>query len=307
MQQHVPVLLNETIDGLNIKPSGIYIDGTFGRGGHSHKIVSSLDDSGHLFVLDKDPQAISTAQQNYGNNSVVTINQGSYTQIKDLMKAHDLLGKIDGVLLDLGVSSPQLDNAERGFSFMKSGFLDMRMDNARGMSAAQWLAQVSERELSNVLKTYGEERYARRIARAIIDARRKQGLEDTKQLAEIIKLAHPNWQKGKHPATKSFQAIRIFINDELGELKQVLEQLVEVLKPGARVAIISFHSLEDRIVKKFFNKLSKGDNFPPDLPIRDELLQRKVKLVGKAIKASDEEVFNNPRSRSAVLRIAEKL
>ncbi|MFK5983927.1 MAG: 16S rRNA (cytosine(1402)-N(4))-methyltransferase RsmH [Pseudomonadota bacterium] len=305
--EHIPVLLTEAIEGLNIHASGIYIDGTFGRGGHSKEIIKVLGETGQLFVLDKDPQAINTALENYENNSHVTITAGSYTQMKTVMQEHNLLGQVDGILLDLGVSSPQLDNSERGFSFMKSGFLDMRMDNGQGQSAAQWLNQVAERDLSEVLKVYGEERYAKRIARAIVTARKEAALQDTKHLAEIIKLAHPNWQKGKHPATKSFQAIRIFINNELDELQLVLEQLLEILKPGARVAIISFHSLEDRIVKRFFNKLSKGDDYPPDLPIKDELLHRKVKLIGKAIKASEEEVFNNPRSRSAVLRIAEKL
>jgi 16S rRNA (cytosine1402-N4)-methyltransferase len=307
MDKHVPVLLNETIEALAIKPSGIYIDGTFGRGGHSAEIVKKLDVKGKLFVLDKDPQAISTALKNYTDKDNVVITQGSYTQLQQLMETHDLCGQVDGILLDLGVSSPQLDDAERGFSFMKSGFLDMRMDNVQGQSAAQWINKVAEKDLIDVLKVYGEERYAKRIARAIIKAREESTLDDTKQLAEIIKQAHPNWQKGKHPATKSFQAIRIFINDELSELKRVLDQIIDVLKPGGRIAVISFHSLEDRIVKLFFSKLCKGDDFPPDLPITEDQLNRKLKLVGKAIKATQDEVLNNPRSRSAVLRVAEKL
>jgi len=307
MDNHVPVLLNESIDALNINPSGIYIDGTFGRGGHSAEIVKKIGKEGKLFVLDKDPQAISTALDAYAETSNVVITAGSYTQLEQLMQENELCGKVDGILLDLGVSSPQLDNAQRGFSFMKSGFLDMRMDNEQGQSAAQWLNQVGEKDLIEVLKVYGEERYAKRIARAIIGARNETELEDTKQLAEIIKQAHPNWQKGKHPATKSFQAIRIFINNELADLKIVLEQVIKVLKPGGRVAIISFHSLEDRMVKTFFKKLSKGDDFPPDLPIMEEQLNRKLKLIGKAIKATEQEITNNVRSRSAVLRVAEKL
>ncbi|MFK5895281.1 MAG: 16S rRNA (cytosine(1402)-N(4))-methyltransferase RsmH [Pseudomonadota bacterium] len=307
MNKHIPVMLNETIDALNVKSSGIYIDGTFGRGGHSAEIVKKLNEQGKLFVLDKDPQAISTALECYAKKSNVFVTAGSYTQVRELMEKHNLCGAVDGILLDLGVSSPQLDNAERGFSFMKSGFLDMRMDNGQGQSAAEWINQVPEKDLIKVLKEYGEERYSKRIARAIINAREVSAVEDTKHLAEIIKQAHPNWQKGKHPATKSFQAIRIVINDELGELRKVLTQLIDILKPGGRIAIISFHSLEDRIVKIFFNKLCKGDDFPLDLPVTDDQMNRKLKLVGKAIKATKDEILNNPRSRSAVLRVAEKL
>lgn len=307
MDKHIPVLLNETINALNISPSGIYVDGTFGRGGHSAEIIKKLSTPGKLFVLDKDPQAITTALDVYAQTRNVFVTAGSYTQLQHVIQEKGLCGEVDGVLLDLGVSSPQLDNANRGFSFMKSGFLDMRMDNEQGQSAAEWINRVNEKNLIDVLKVYGEERYAKRIAKAIILARNEIKLEDTKQLAEIIKRAHPNWQKGKHPATKSFQAIRIFINDELAELKLVLEQVVNVLKPGGRIAVISFHSLEDRIVKTFFNKMSKGDDFPPDLPIMEEQLNRKLKLVGKAIKATEQEISNNIRSRSAVLRVAEKL
>jgi len=307
MDTHIPVLLDETIDALNINASGIYIDGTFGRGGHSAEIFKKLEGKGKLFVLDKDPQAITTALDSYTQSNNVIIKAGSYTQIQELMLENSVCGEVDGILLDLGVSSPQLDNAERGFSFMKSGFLDMRMDNKHGQSAAQWISQVKEKDLIEVLRVYGEERYAKRIAKAIISARDESKLEDTAQLAEVIKQAHPNWQKGKHPATKSFQAIRIAINDELAELKQVLEQVVQVLKPGGRIAIISFHSLEDRIVKVFFNKMSKGDDFPPDLPIMETQINRKLKLIGKATKATDEEVSSNVRSRSAILRVAEKL
>jgi len=304
---HKPVLLQEVLDGLNINPRGNYIDGTFGRGGHSHCILERLAPEGRLIVFDKDPQAIVHAKEKYAKENRLSINAGSFSEMQTVITDLELNGKIDGILLDLGVSSPQLDDAARGFSFLKSGALDMRMDPGHGQSAAQWINSAAEAEIADVLKTFGEERYAKRLAKAIVVERGERPFTDTKQLAETIKLAHPRWEKGKHPATRSFQAIRIFINNELGDLKQGLARAFEILAPGGRMAIISFHSLEDRMVKRFFKQKTQGEQFPLDLPIMDNQVERYMKLIGKAIKAGRAEVQDNPRARSAVLRIAEKL
>jgi len=304
---HKPVLFEEALNGLSIEPNGCYVDGTFGRGGHSQGILQQLGPQGRLIVFDKDPEAIRHAQQGFANEDRLSIHAGSFIDMQAVVDRLGFTGKIDGVLLDLGVSSPQLDDASRGFSFLKSGALDMRMDPTRGMSAAQWINSAPEAEIAEVLKTYGEERYARRLAKNIVGGRQQNPFVDTRQLAEAIKLAHPRWEKGKHPATRSFQAIRIFINNELDDLKQGLERAYEVLAPGGRMAIISFHSLEDRIVKRFFKHKCEGKQLPPDLPVMDIEVERHMKLIGKAIKAGKSEVQKNPRARSAVLRIAEKL
>lgn len=304
---HTPVLLNEVLAGLNICPDGYYLDGTFGRGGHSRCILERLNENGRLIVFDKDPQAILHAKEQFKGEPRISINPGSFVEMLSVLKEQGLSGKINGILLDLGVSSPQLDDASRGFSFLKSGELDMRMDPNSGFSAAQWVNSAPEGEIADVLKTYGEERYARRLAKAIVIHRQTKPFADTKQLAEVIKTAHPRWEKGKHPATRSFQAIRIFINNELGDLENGLDAAYEVLAPEGRLAVISFHSLEDRMVKRFYKHKSQGPQLPPDLPIMESEVERKMKLVGKAIKASKNEVDMNPRARSAVLRIAEKL
>ncbi len=305
--QHVTVLLQEAADSLVTEDGGTYIDGTFGRGGHSKAILERLDSKGRLLVFDKDPDAIMTAKELQQLDSRVEVFPGSFTKITEVAEELNLTGSISGILLDLGVSSPQLDDASRGFSFMKDGPLDMRMDSNTGITAEAWLASASEKSIAQILKEYGEERYAKRIAKAIVEERQTQAIVQTAQLAEIIKEAHPNWDKHKHPATKSFQAIRIFINRELEELKVLLDSVIELLAVGGRLVIISFHSLEDRLVKRFIQQQCSGDDFPVDLPITDDKLNRRMKKINKAVKASDEEVRCNPRSRSAVMRIAEKI
>lgn len=306
-EAHRPVLLEASVEALSIDPTGVYLDGTFGRGGHSRLILQRLGERGRLIAIDKDPDAIAFAQQRFAEESRFQIVRGSFAMLAEVAEKAGVTGQVDGILLDLGVSSPQLDRAERGFSFLQDGPLDMRMDPASGQSAAQWLAGAKAREIADVLKEYGEERHAKRIARAIVAARAEQPIHTTLELAEIVAQANPSWEKGKHPATRSFQAIRIYINRELDELKQCLRQVLDVLAPGGRLAVISFHSLEDRIVKRFMRDQAKGDRFPPRLPVTQAQLQPRLRVVGRAIRADEAEVAANPRARSAVLRIAERL
>ena len=311
--EHSTVLLHETVEGLALKENGIYIDGTFGRGGHSRLILSKLADNGKLIAIDRDPKAVAEAKKI--QDPRFHIEHNTFSEILSICEKLGLVGKIDGILLDLGVSSPQLDDAARGFSFMKDGPLDMRMDDSKGMSAAEWLQRVSEQDLAWVLKTFGEERFAKKIAKAIVDYNKSavqnggECLTRTLQLAELIAQTVPFKDKHKHPATRSFQAIRIFINAELDELEKVLASALAVLAPGGRLSIISFHSLEDRMVKHFMRKQSQGDDIPKGLPLREDQIQRNqtLKVIGKAIMPSDEEITKNPRARSAVLRIAERL
>ncbi|MCW9699405.1 16S rRNA (cytosine(1402)-N(4))-methyltransferase RsmH [Avibacterium sp. 20-129] len=311
--EHFTVLLNEAVDGLALKEKGIYIDGTFGRGGHSRLILSRLSQDGRLIAIDRDPRAIAAAQQI--QDPRFQIEHQSFSAIPEICEKLGLVGKIDGILLDLGVSSPQLDEAERGFSFMKDGPLDMRMDTTQGLSAAEWLQQVSEQDLAWVLKMFGEERFAKRIAQVIVNYNknaRQNGTEPlhrTLQLAELIAQSVPFKDKHKHPATRSFQAIRIFINAELEELERVLTGALQVLAPQGRLSIISFHSLEDRMVKHFMRKQSKGESLPKGLPLREDQIQRSqtLKTIGKAIMPTEQEITQNARSRSAVLRIAERV
>ncbi len=305
--EHKPVLLSESIEALNIDPTGTYIDGTFGRGGHSQAILEQLGEAGRLIAFDKDPLAIATAEKQYADEPRFRIYHGSFAELEEYLSAQELCGKIDGILLDLGVSSPQLDDPQRGFSFQKSGPLDMRMNDQQGMSAAQWINKAKEAEIASVLFEYGEERYSRRIAKAIVLARENEPLNDTRQLADIIKQAHPRWEKKKHPATRSFQGIRIFINNELGDLDECLTQSYHCLAKNGRLAVISFHSLEDRKVKRFFRLMAEGEKLPPDLPIVEAAINRKMKLVGKKLVAGKQELSDNPRARSAVLRLARKL
>ncbi len=305
-QIHFSVLLQESLEGLNIKQGGIYIDGTFGRGGHSGELLSRLGDEGRLLAIDQDPQAIVFAEQNF-KDSRFEIQYGSFEEVKAYCEARDLVGKVDGVLLDLGVSSPQLDDAERGFSFMREGPLDMRMNPEAGLSAKEWLKQVDEKTLKLVLQNYGEERFSGRLAREIKEASNRDELQTTLDLANLVKRVSPKTEKNKHPATRTFQAIRIAVNRELDVLKNVLESAVEVLAPGGRLSIISFHSLEDRIVKVFIRDQSKIKDLFPDSPIQLEVIEPVIKKVGKPIFPSKEECQQNARSRSAVLRIAEKL
>ena len=304
--EHQPVMLEEALAGLALKPNGMYIDGTFGRGGHSRAILAQLQ-AGRLLAIDKDPAAIQVGQQLMASDARFSIKNGSFAVMKQFVQQIDCLGKVDGILLDLGVSSPQLDEAERGFSFQQDGPLDMRMDPNSGQSAAAWLAEAEEQEIAGVLKEYGEERFARRIARAIVTARQVAPIDTTKRLSAIVAEANPKWEPGKDPATRSFQAIRIFINQELDDLKNCLDDVLEILAPGGRLVVISFHSLEDRIVKRFMREQVRGDQYPPDLPITHQQLHVRMKGVGKAVKAGRAEVTANPRARSAVMRIAEKL
>jgi len=305
--RHTTVLLDEAVNALAIKADGFYIDGTFGRGGHSQLILEQLNKQGRLLGIDKDPQAILFGKEIQKQDKRLHMYQGSFATIKALAEDRDFLGKVDGVLLDLGVSSPQIDDANRGFSFLRDGPLDMRMDQTSGVSAAQWLSRAEEGEITDVLKRFGEEKFGKRIAHAIIENRKIKPLTTTHELVEIIDKAVPVKDKFKHPATRSFQGIRIFVNEELSDLEKVLEGILEVLKPGGRMVIISFHSLEDRMVKRFIRKHVQGDSFPRGLPVTEEQLNRRLKAHGKAIKASDTQIQNNPRARSAVMRVAEKL
>ncbi|EOE0522031.1 16S rRNA (cytosine(1402)-N(4))-methyltransferase RsmH [Providencia stuartii] len=308
--KHVTVLLDEAVNGLNIKPNGIYIDGTFGRGGHSRLILSQLNEQGRLIAIDRDPEAIKAAQEI--DDPRFMIKHGPFSAIEEYVEEEGLVGKIDGVLLDLGVSSPQLDDPERGFSFMRDGPLDMRMDPTKGQSAQQWLMNAQADDIAWVLKTFGEERFAKRIAKAIVERNHnpeETPLTRTRELAELIAKVSPIKERHKHPATRSFQAIRIYINSELEEIEQALEGAVSVLAPEGRLSVISFHSLEDRLVKRFIRQNSKGPSVPAGIPLTEaqirELGVAKLREVGK-MKPSDAEIDENPRARSSVLRFAQR-
>lgn len=308
VMEHKPVLLDEAIDGLVQRTGGVFIDGTFGRGGHSGEILQRLSASGRLLAIDKDVDAMNSVKaKEFSLDSRFDLKHESFASMRDLAEQQGWLGRVDGILLDLGVSSPQLDVAERGFSFMKDGPLDMRMDVSRGESAAEWLSYVGETELVQVLRDYGEERFARKIAAKIISERTEAIIDTTSKLASIISEVVKSREPGKHPATRSFQAIRIKINNELGDLESALSQSLEILGAGGRLVVISFHSLEDRIVKRFMRKAAKGDVAPRKLPLPLDAKKPTIKLVSKALKASVAELKRNVRSRSAVLRIAEKL
>jgi 16S rRNA (cytosine1402-N4)-methyltransferase len=306
---HITVLLEEAVEALAVRTDGCYLDGTFGRGGHSRLILQHLGPDGVLLGFDKDPQAIATGQALAAEDGRFVIVQRSFAELGAEVEARGLAGKVNGVLLDLGVSSPQLDDPERGFSFMNDGPLDMRMDPSRGVSAAEFIATASAEEIARVFKEYGEERFAKRMANAVVQRRETQRFERTGDLAEVLKVANPAWEKGKNPATRAFQGLRIHVNNELGDLEAGLEAALETLEIGGRLVVISFHSLEDRIVKLFMRKLAKGeaDNMPRDLPIRFQAFDPKIKIHGKAQFASEAETKANPRSRSAVMRVAEKL
>jgi 16S rRNA (cytosine1402-N4)-methyltransferase len=304
---HETVLLNAAVEALVVDKDGFYVDCTFGRGGHSRKILQSLSEKGRLLAIDKDPAAIAAAKSEFAQDARFSVVQGSFAELSRFVQEAGEEGVVSGVLLDLGVSSPQLDEAQRGFSFSHDGPLDMRMNPDEGESAAQWIASAAEEDIANVIYRYGEERFSRRMARAIVEQRKLAPITSTLRLAEIIKEANPAWEKHKHPATRAFQGIRIYINKELEDLESVLPQAMEVLAEGSRLVVISFHSLEDRMVKRFIDKQSKGDDFPPGVPVLFADLNPRVKKIGKMVKASDEEVRENPRSRSAVMRVAQKL
>ena len=303
---HQTVLQAEAIEALAIKKDGNYIDATFGRGGHSKAILSSLSEKGCLIAIDRDPEAITHANKFKDQDSKLKVVQATFGEIGKLEETEELRGKIDGILFDLGVSSPQLDNPDRGFSFMHNGPLDMRMNQMDQLSAAQWIKTATEKEIADVLFRFGEERYSRRMAKRVVAARQEKDIETTGQLAELVKAANPAWEKGKHPATRAFQAIRIHINNELEQIEDALNGAVELLRGEGRLVVISFHSLEDRIVKNFLTNKARGDNFPRDLPVTAEQLNPTLKKIGKAIRAKETEVLNNPRARSAVMRVAEK-
>lgn len=304
---HITVMLNEAIEALVTDPDGFYIDGTFGRGGHSSLILSKLSDKGRLLAIDKDPMAIAEAHRRFGDDPRFSIEHGAFSEIESFVTKRDLVGQVTGVLLDLGVSSPQLDDPSRGFSFQYDGPLDMRMNTTSGESAAEWINRASESEIADVLFHYGEERFSRRMAKAIVAERQKSPIITTARLASIITDANPRWEKGKNPATRAFQGIRIHINRELEEIETCLDQTLELLALQGRMVVISFHSLEDRIVKRFIRRHVKGDeHLPSGVPFTQAMLNQRLKGLGKAIKASAAEVDANPRSRSAVMRVAEK-
>lgn len=304
---HQSVLLQESIAGLAIKSDGIYIDCTFGRGGHTRAILNQLSEKGRLLAIDKDPEAINFAEQQFCQDKRFQIFHGSFARIAEFAKQADIFGQVDGVLLDLGVSSPQLDNPDRGFSFMQDGPLDMRMDKTQKLDAAYFVNHAEADEMAKIFREYGEERFAGRIARAIVTARTTAPIETTERLATIVKEANPKWEKHKHPATRVFQAIRIHINEELNDLKIALKMAVEALAVGGRLVVISFHSLEDRIVKQFMRDKELGEQPPREVPIRSIDVVSCFKRVGKAIKPKEEELKSNIRARSAVLRVGEKI
>ncbi len=305
---HAPVLLREVVDGLAIRPDGSYVDGTYGRGGHARSILAALGDNGRLIVMDRDPEAIAEARAALGSDRRVSIIHDDYANLLEHVDALELRQEIDGILLDLGVSSPQLDDASRGFSFQQNGPLDMRMNPASGQSAADWLARADEAEIARVLWEYGEERHSRRIARKIVERRAAAPIEDTATLAALISACVPRPKNRRNPATRSFQAIRIHVNRELAQLQRLLETVFDILRIGGRLLVISFHSLEDRLVKRFFKTNSSRAPVPRGLPLRDDQIDSvaRLKLLGRAIRAGEAEVEVNPRARSAVLRIAER-
>ena len=303
---HVPVLLDEVIAALAIKPNAIIVDATFGRGGHAEEIMKRLGTSGRLLAMDRDPAAVEAGRRRFRGDARVVIEQQPFSLLQQFCERHRVSGQVSGILLDLGVSSPQLDDAQRGFSFRADGPLDMRMDPSHGPTAAEWINSAPETEIERVLREYGEERFARRIARAIVARRTQRPFATTADLQQLVAEAMPRREGGKDPATRTFQAIRIHINRELDELAAVLPQALRVLANGGRLAVISFHSLEDRMVKQFLRTQSTAPALPPKLPIRHRTVRMPLTLVGRKHQASAAEVQRNPRARSAVLRVAER-
>lgn len=303
--RHTSVLLHGAIEALVQDQDGIYLDGTFGRGGHSQLILKHLSPEGRLVALDRDPEAIQAGQQITDPRFMLL--QRDFARLGQVAEEQGVHGQLSGVLLDVGVSSPQLDDPSRGFSFMRDGPLDMRMDPSQGESAADFLAHASDTEIARVFKTYGEERFAKRLARAVVERRALRPFTHTLDLAEVLKAAHPAWEKGRHPATKAFQGLRIFINGELEQLDSALDEALEALKPGGYLVVISFHSLEDRRVKRFIRYHVRGDtHLPRGVPVRDDQLNRRLEAVGKSQRPSATEIDANPRARSAVMRVARK-
>lgn len=303
---HVPVLLEEALQALQVNEDGVYVDATYGRGGHAQKILEKLGEQGRLLMFDRDPHACEDARRRFGNDARVNIRQGSFSMLARVCVELGLQGNINGILFDLGVSSPQLEDPHRGFSFRADGPLDMRMDPLTGESAADWINRAEENEIIHVLRDYGEERFARRIARVILRERSITPIVTTRRLAEIVAQAVPTREQNKDPATRTFQAIRIHVNQELDDLNEALPLAVSALATGGRLVVISFHSLEDRMVKRFIRQEAKGRELPPGLPVRHDPTRSRLKIIGKAIRASETEVRRNPRARSAVLRVAER-
>ena len=307
MGKHESVLLREAVDGLLVKADGIYIDGTFGRGGHSRDILQRLGPTGRLIAIDKDEEAVSYASEHFSADDRFQMVQGSFAALPDVAEHAGVMGRVDGILLDLGVSSPQLDNPERGFSFIKAGPLDMRMDRGQEEDAAYFVNHASALDMEKVFREYGEERFARRIAMAIVAARENSPITTTEALAEIVKAANPKWEKHKHPATRVFQAIRIHVNQELSDLALCLKRCLSVMAVGGRLVVISFHSLEDRMVKQFMRDEEKGASLPLGVPIKASEIKTCFKRIGKAVKPTEDDIRHNIRARSAVLRIGEKI
>ena len=304
---HIPVLKHAVMNALNLHADAIVVDATYGGGGHAGAILARLGNGGRLLVIDRDPDAILRARTQFGDDPRVEIVHAKFSRLGEILQTHALVGRVAAMLFDFGVSSPQLDTPTRGFSFNNDGGLDMRMDPSCGSSAADWLGTVDEAELTRVLRVYGEERFAVRIARGIKQTLAQAPITSTKQLARVIADATPKVDPNKHPATRSFQAIRIAVNDELGELRAVLPQALAGLARGGRLVMLSFHSLEDRLVKRFFRSHAKGDWFPTKLPILEAMKNPSLKLVGKPGRADAAEIAQNRRARSAVMRVAEKL
>ena len=307
MAAHTPVLLDEVLAGLAVQDAGHYCDATFGRGGHTTALLARLGSAGRVCAIDRDPEAIAAGRERFASEPRLTLVRGSFGRLEERVRAAGLEGELQGVLLDLGVSSPQLDEARRGFSFMQDGPLDMRMDNESGISAAQWLARAGEREVAEVIFRFGEEKFSRRIARAIVAARSTMPIVGTRQLADIVSGAVPTREPGKHPATRTFQALRIHVNRELEEVEAALPQAVKLLAAGGRLCVISFHSLEDRLVKRFMRREAQGDPVYAGLPEIPPHARPRLRLVGGAVMPGETEVAANPRARSAVLRVAERV
>ncbi|MBQ74436.1 MAG: 16S rRNA (cytosine(1402)-N(4))-methyltransferase [Gammaproteobacteria bacterium] len=306
LDSHKTVLLDEAVAALLKKPDGTYVDCTYGRGGHSQEIANRMNNQGRLMVIDKDQSAIADARVRFKGDDRVVVVHGSFSRLAEYVDDHEMR-PLDGILLDLGVSSPQLDDPLRGFSFMKDGPLDMRMDQAVGESASEWLAVADENEITDVLRRYGEEKFARRIAKKIVSIRQDKKIETTSSLVEVIESAIPKREKNKHPATRTFQAVRIQVNQELKSLEDCLQDVVDLLVSGGRLVVISFHSLEDRIVKRFIRRMEREDDYPDRFPIRADEIEHQLKSVGKPIRPGDEEVRGNRRSRSSIMRVAERL
>jgi 16S rRNA (cytosine1402-N4)-methyltransferase len=303
---HTPVLLEESLEALAIDPDGIYLDGTFGRGGHARALLARLSASGSLLALDRDPQALAVGAVLARRDPRFIIAHASFSRVDKVARRHGFFGRVNGLLLDLGVSSPQLDDPARGFSFNADGPLDMRMDTGSGQTAAQWLGQAKEAEIARVLRHYGEERFAGRIAHAIVRARGRRPVVTTRELAEIVAAASPRREPGKHPATRTFQAIRIHVNRELEELCACLAAVCGLLAAGGRLVVISFHSLEDRIVKRFIRNEARGKQLPRTVPVTAQQTNVRLHPVGKPVRPSSTEIAINPRARSALMRVAER-